>query len=118
VHVVGEPATAPTRLLIKYDGNRFSPPLPAVPPAPVVVEVENSSATRGSLLLINWPPEILAQTIKPTLDFDPYLSGGILLARQTFQRLFRSKCVDEKEGLGIRQVTLLFTDLKGFDSYV
>ena len=65
------------------------------------------------MLLINWPPEILAQTIKPALDFDPYLSGGMLLARQTFRRLFRSERVDETEGLGIRQVTLLFTDLKG-----
>ena len=68
---------------------------------------------RGSLLLINWPPEILALTIKPPLDFEPYMSGGMLLARQTFRRLFRSERVDEKEGLGIRQVTLLFTDLKG-----
>jgi class 3 adenylate cyclase len=65
------------------------------------------------LLLINWPPEVLARTVKPALDFDPYLSGGMLLARQTFRRLFRSERVDEKEGLGIRQVTLLFTDLKG-----
>jgi class 3 adenylate cyclase len=113
VHVVGEAATAPTRLLIKYDGRLFSPSLSAVPPGPIVVEVENTSATRGSLLLVNWPPEILAQTVKPALDFDPYLSGGMLLARQTFRRLFRSERVDEKEGLGIRQVTLLFTDLKG-----
>lgn len=52
-------------------------------------------------------------TTKPTLDFDPYVSGGALLARQTFRRLFRSERVDEKEGLGIRQITFLFTDLKG-----
>jgi class 3 adenylate cyclase len=50
---------------------------------------------------------------KPALDFDPYLSGGTLLTRQTFRRLFRSERVDEEEGLGIRQVTFLFTDLKG-----
>jgi class 3 adenylate cyclase len=37
----------------------------------------------------------------------------MLLARQTFRRLFRAERVDEKEGLGIRQVTFLFTDLKG-----
>ena len=36
----------------------------------------------------------------------------MLLTRQTFRRLFRSERVDEKEGLGIRQVTILFTDLK------
>jgi class 3 adenylate cyclase len=113
VQVCGEPVTVPTVLRVRYDGQRFTPSLSAVPPGPVVVEVENSGAARGSLLLINWPPEILAQTVKPALDFDPYMSGGMLLARQTFRRLFRSERVDEKEGLGIRQVTLLFTDLKG-----
>jgi class 3 adenylate cyclase len=111
--VSGEPVAVPTVLRVRYDGQRFSPERSAVPPGPVIVEVENCSATRGSLLLINWPPEILAQTVKPALDFDPYMSGGMLLARQTFRRLFRSERVDEKEGLGIRQVTLLFTDLKG-----
>jgi len=113
VPILGEPAAAPTHLRIGYDGQRFSPSLSAVPPGPIVIEVENSGATRGSLLLINWPPEVLAQTLKPALDFDPYMSGGMLLARQTFRRLFRSERVDEREGLGIRQVTLLFTDLKG-----
>ncbi|MBB5573588.1 MULTISPECIES: adenylate/guanylate cyclase domain-containing protein [Rhizobium] len=111
--VAGEPVTVPTHLRIGYDGQRFSASLPAVPPGPVIIDVQNSGASRGSLLLINWPPEILAQTVKPALDFDPYMSGGMLLARQTFRRLFRSENVDEKEGLGIRQVTLLFTDLKG-----
>lgn len=111
--VAGEAVTVPTLLRVRYDGQRFSTSLPAVRPGPVIVEIENSAAMRGSLLLINWPPEILAQTTKPVLDFDPYMSGGMLLARQTFRRLFRSECVDEREGLGIRQVTLLFTDLKG-----
>jgi class 3 adenylate cyclase len=100
-------------LQVRYDGRRFSPSLSGLPPGPVIIEVENSGTTRGSLLLINWPPEIVALTVKPALDFEPYMSGGMLLARQTFRRLFRSERVDEREGLGIRQVTLLFTDLKG-----
>src|SRR5260370_3686852 len=113
VPVAGEPTATPTQLRLKYNGQRCSPSLSALPPGPVVIDVENSGAVRGSLRLINWRPEILAQTIKPALDFDPYMSGGMLLARQTFRRLFRSERVDEREGLGIRQVTLLFTDLKG-----
>jgi class 3 adenylate cyclase len=111
--IAGETAATPTLLRIRYDGQRFSSALSAVPPGPVTIEVENTGATRGSLLLINWPPEILALPSKPALDFDPYVSGGMLLARQTFRRLFRAERVDEKEGLGIRQVTFLFTDLKG-----
>jgi class 3 adenylate cyclase len=113
VPVTGAPAATPSRLQVRYDGRRFSPSLSGLPPGPVIIEVENSGTTRGSLLLINWPPEIVALTVKPALDFEPYMSGGMLLARQTFRRLFRSERVDEREGLGIRQVTLLFTDLKG-----
>jgi class 3 adenylate cyclase len=37
----------------------------------------------------------------------------MLLTRQTFRKLFRSERVDEEEGLDIRQVTFLFTGLKG-----
>src|SRR5204863_5910583 len=88
VSVTGEPTATPTHLRVRYDGQRFSAALSAVPPGPVVIEVENVGATRGSLLLINWPPEILALAVKPALDFDPYMSGGMLLARQTFRRLF------------------------------
>jgi class 3 adenylate cyclase len=84
-----------------------------VPPGPVVFEVENTGAHRGALLLINWPPAAVAKTVKPPLDFGPFLSGGMLLTRQTFRRLFRSERVEDSEGLGVRQVTLLFTDLKG-----
>src|SRR5688500_11755172 len=111
--IIGEASTAPTLARVKYDGQRFTSSLAAVPPGPIVIEVESSAAVRGSLLLINWPPEIVAQSVNPPLDFAPYMSGGMLLARQTFRRLFRSERVDEREGLGIRQVTLLFTDLKG-----
>ena len=111
--VAGEPAAKPTHLRVAYDGERFTPAVEALRPGPASIEIENTGTVRGSLLLINWPPEIVAQAVKPALEFDPYVSGGALLARQTFRRLFRSERVDEREGLGIRQVTFLFTDLKG-----
>jgi class 3 adenylate cyclase len=64
-------------------------------------------------MLTNWPAEIVALPEKPALEFEPFLSGGTLLTRQTFRKLFRSEHVNEAEGLGVRQVTFLFTDLKG-----
>lgn len=103
----------PNIVRIMYDGQRFTPTVSALPPGPAVFEITNTGPKRGSLLLINWPPEIVAMPEKPTLEFDPFVSGGMLLARQTFRKLFRSERVDEAEGLGIRQVTFLFTDLKG-----
>jgi hypothetical protein len=116
--VVNPPAflavpNTPTIIRITYDGQRFTPAVSAVPSGTAVFEISNVGPKRGSLLLINWPPEIVALAEKPTLEFDPYVSGGMLLTRQTFRKLFRSERVDEEEGLGIRQVTFLFTDLKG-----
>jgi class 3 adenylate cyclase len=103
----------PTIVRITYDGQRFMPAVSAVPSGPAAFEIINTGPKRGSLLLTNWPPEIVAMPEKPALEFDPYVSGGMLLTRQTFRKLFRSERVDEEEGLGIRQVTFLFTDLKG-----
>lgn len=111
--VTGEAVAKPTVVRIGYDGQRFSTAQSSLPPGPALLEVENNGPSRGSLMLLNWPPEVLALPAKPVLEFDPYISGGALLARQTFRRLFRSERVDEREGLGIRQVTFLFTDLKG-----
>jgi class 3 adenylate cyclase len=113
VPVMGAPASTPSVVRIDYDGQRFRPAVSQLPPGPAVFEIVNSGPRRGSVLLINWPPEIVALPAKPALEFDPYLSGGMLLTRQTFRKLFRSERVDDQEGLGIRQVTFLFTDLKG-----
>src|SRR3954451_14919728 len=107
--VSGDPAQTPAHLRISYDGKRFLPALPAVPPGPVVAEVDNTGLARGALLLINWPPELASLTTKPALDFDPYISGRALLACQPFRGLFRSERIEDNEGLGIRQITFLFT---------
>ena len=107
------PPSTPTIIRIAYDGQRFTSAVSAVPSGGTVFEISNTGTKRGSVLLINWPPEIVAMPEKPMLEFDPYVSGGMLLTRQTFRKLFRSERVDEEEGLGVRQVTLLFTDLKG-----
>src|SRR5215467_2861260 len=53
VPIVGDTASTPTNLRVKYDGQRFSPALSAVPPGPIIIEVENCGSVRGSLLLIN-----------------------------------------------------------------
>jgi len=110
------PASAPRTpsiVRITYEGRRFAPSVSTLPAGPAVFEINNVGSDRGSLLLINWPPEIVAMTKKPALEFDRYLSGGMLLTRQTFRNLFRSQRVDDEESLGVRQVTFLFTDLKG-----
>ncbi|MGH6917612.1 MAG: adenylate/guanylate cyclase domain-containing protein, partial [Geminicoccaceae bacterium] len=47
------------------------------------------------------------------LRFDPYLTGKHLLTSQTFKSLFRSEVVGGAQGLAIRDIALLFTDIRG-----
>ncbi len=48
----------------------------------------------------------------PPLHFAPFLSGKRLLTTQTFRDLFRSEVIGS-EGIGVKDIALLFTDLKG-----
>jgi class 3 adenylate cyclase len=43
---------------------------------------------------------------------EPIVTGAMLLTNQTFRRLFRSETIGSSEGLTVREVTVLFTDLK------
>jgi class 3 adenylate cyclase len=45
--------------------------------------------------------------------FAPFLSGKRLLTTQTFRDLFRSDAAPMQEGIGVQDITFLFTDLKG-----
>jgi class 3 adenylate cyclase len=57
------------------------------------------------------PPALVARP--PPLHFAPFLSGKQLLTTQTFRDLFRSEVIRGDEGLGVKDIALLFTDLKG-----
>jgi class 3 adenylate cyclase len=45
--------------------------------------------------------------------FDQVLTGKRLLSTQTFRDLFRNEVISTTEGLTARDITVLFTDLKG-----
>jgi class 3 adenylate cyclase len=47
------------------------------------------------------------------LDVEPHLTAKRLLTTQTFRDLFRTEQIKGTEGLGVRDITLVFTDLKG-----
>lgn len=75
----------------------------------VRVEISNTTNHRGTAWMLNFGPENAPQT--PPLA--PFLSGKRLFSTQTFLDLFRSEVVSNEEGLGVRDITVLFTDLKG-----
>jgi class 3 adenylate cyclase len=74
----------------------------------LVIELENRQDRRSAVWIYN-PGEM--QT--PVLSLRPGLSGKKLLTTQTFQDLFRSEVIKRDEALSIKDITFLFTDLKG-----
>src|SRR5258708_36894578 len=46
-------------------------------------------------------------------EYEPFLSGKKLLSTQTFRDLFRSEVIDTAEGIEVKDLSYLFTDLKG-----
>jgi len=47
------------------------------------------------------------------MHFEPFLTGRRLLTSQTFRELYRTEVIGGSEGIGVKDTTLLFTDLKG-----
>lgn len=78
-------------------------------PGRVALRIQNGGMTRATVLSAWLPPD----KAEAPLTFDPFLTGKRLLTTQTFRDLFRSEVIEGTEGIGIREQTLLFTDLKG-----
>jgi class 3 adenylate cyclase len=104
-----EPASEPQPLRLTYLGTGYQPDEADVAPGPVALEVENPTAPRGVLAILQAAPG----EDDALLNFDPYLTGKHLLTSQTFKSLFRSEVVGGAQGLAIRDIALLFTDIRG-----
>src|SRR4051794_23079133 len=108
----GPAATAPQRVRLGYlgTGYRREGEGGELAPGPVALEVANPTATRGFLAVLQAPP---GEGEDVLLRFDPYLTGKHLLTSQTFRSLFRSEVVGGAQGLAIRDIAILFTDIRG-----
>ena len=80
-------------------------------PGKVVFHIENGTAELGLVCIAQLPPGFDINTIP--LKFVPFLNGKRVLTTQTFRDLFRSEVIKATEGIGVKNITLLFTDLKG-----
>lgn len=89
------------------DGDVCDPANGTVPPGTVTFKIHNTSSKRRAFGIINLPEG----WERPPLHFAPFLTGKQLLTTQTFRDLFHSEVTSE--GLGIKNITLLFTDIKG-----
>ena len=127
----GEPAAKPQTLKIKLTGERFEVPLPeirpgefhlgrktiqsdffyALHPGKIVLEFEQATTSKGALVV--WGADAETAATVPDAQFAPSLTAKRLFTNQTFHDLFRSEVFQESEGFGVKDVTILFTDLKG-----
>jgi class 3 adenylate cyclase len=101
-----------------------------IQPGPVAIEFEQRSTARAALAVIHFPVfgmpgdgatpeglELLAgldpATTPDVVFASPRLTAKRLFATQTFHELFRAEVFQESEGFGVKDVTILFTDLQG-----
>ena len=109
VTVNGAPADKPQPVIVRLEGGKLVPGQAVVAPGRIVFTVENRTAARASMMIVNLPPGFT----KPPLVFEPFLSGKKLISSQTFRDLFSAEVIQGSEGIGVRDITILFTDLKG-----
>ena len=76
----------------------------------VTLELTSVAKQRFAFSVMQVPPGV---SRPPPLHFAPFLTGKQLLTTQTFRDLFRSEVIRGHEGLAIKDIALLFTDLKG-----
>jgi len=106
--VLDHEVTPAGRLDFGYAGMTFDQ-LGSLLTGSVTVDLENRFEQR----ICFWLAMLPGQPSRIGVGFDPFLSGKRLITTQTFRNLFRSETVSEAEGIGVKDITFLFTDLKG-----
>jgi len=95
-------------MTIHYHDGSCVPAEGRIAPGRIALDIHNASARRRVVGFSVAPPGFS----HPSVQFRPFLTGKRLLTTQTFRTLFRSEVIRASEGIGVRDITLLFTDLK------
>ena len=89
----------------EYTGVRSAGFRAEIAAGPVKVEFTNATDERYALLITSLPDHY-------ELTMGPFLSGAEVLSNQTFLDLFAAETIVAGEGLAVRRLALLFTDLQ------
>jgi class 3 adenylate cyclase len=108
--VADEPAASARRVSVILRAGKCVPATGKIAPGKVVFEVHNASDQLAVFGILQFPDVIFQ---RPKIRFTPSLSGKRLLMTQTFRDFFRSEVIGATEGIAVRDVSLVFTDLKG-----
>jgi class 3 adenylate cyclase len=112
IDLIVDPALPPgeQRIAIRIDLESSTPDVGAIAAGKVIFELTNVADKRFEFGILQLPPGV---DRPPPLHFAPFLSGKRLLTTQTFRDLFRTEVIAGNEGIGVKDIALLFTDLKG-----
>ena len=111
ISIVGAPASAPQIVPIAYGDKAHGRAMREMAPGKIVFMLANKTSERGMFAIAVRPAG--AGVGRPPVHFAPFLNGKRLLTTQVFRDLFRSEVIKASEGIGIKDITFLFTDLKG-----
>lgn len=113
------PSPNPEQRLRLQDGTLDAAPI-SLAPGKVKIVIHNDSDKRNSVQFFFKPQAMIDQDMdlirqgKPTgLVFDKFLTGRRLLTSQTFRQAFGAEVIRSADGIGVRDISILFTDLKG-----
>ena len=109
--VEGQPSAADQVAQVLYEKPVLEHMPGSVTPGVITFEVKNATARRGTFMLAVLPPGV--KVGEAPIKFLPFLTGKRLLTTQAFRDLFRSEVIRSSEGIGVKDITLLFTDVKG-----
>jgi class 3 adenylate cyclase len=111
VTVAGAPASTPQVVPVAYGETVDARDVHEMAPGKIVFTLENKTSERGMFAIAVLPPGF--DMGGAPIHFIPFLNGKRLLTTQAFRDLFRSEVIKAQEGIAVRDITLLFTDLKG-----
>ena len=109
--IEGPPATTPQHFHVVFGEKVRKHKVRKIAPGAITFAVQNITSERGTFVLAVLPPGVEIGHVP--VQYVPFLTGKRLLTTQTFRNLFRSEVIRASEGIGVRDITLLFTDLKG-----
>jgi hypothetical protein len=94
---------------VRLANGNFEPKQSQARPGAVRLEIKNEAPRKAAIAVMHFAPDYKSTPVQ----FDPFLSGKRLLTTQTFRDLFQTETTKGTDGLGVKDITVLFTDLKG-----
>jgi class 3 adenylate cyclase len=105
--IVDDARTDKPRLFeFEYTGTRSKGFRAEIAAGPVEIAFTNATDEPYALMINRLPDHY-------EVGMQPFLSGAALLSNQTFLDVFETETIDAGEGLAVKRLGLLFTDLQG-----